>query len=209
MLYREFRDQVLQLINLYSACGVELTPLQGDQADYLLRIPGLYNAAVTDISRNGRASLGTLRKEDCGAEHCNGGMVKITLPPDFIAPRQIVCSGSYSVSGPLPHFYRLDREHALIDRPSWESGVLIYEREPQRLPVEPGADLDLIPLDGDPEQQYMAALYVAAQLVLTEDAFVYQALQNTYQDHLVLMRSRRTAVLLPVVDSLGVSGFYG
>ena len=50
MTYKEFQNRVLMLLDRYSVAGTRVAASYSNQEDYLLRIPGLYNDAIIEIS---------------------------------------------------------------------------------------------------------------------------------------------------------------
>lgn len=226
MKFVEFKDTVLQLINQYSANGVVIDNLYNDHSDYVLRIPALFNSAVTDISVNGKPYLAVIDRMDvvhdephiheghrhgCHNEehegdcqvyghvpmhhhHHHHGLVKIQLPGDFIAIHDSMLIDNFGRIGRDNSFHALGDGTALVSAEILHGDrQIVYEREPKKLDITPGADIEGIKLDGDSEQIYAAAYYVAAQLVLGENANVHAILRNEYDDRLTKMKRRMSA----------------
>jgi len=193
----------LQLLNQYSVAGSLVAESYNNQQDYILRIPSLVNDAVMEISTTARKipttlRLGELPWVDLGRE------VEYKLPEDFY---QFV-SGSVvrTVDGRTLHTnICTQRERKYLRVPKEEAGdyEVSYYRYPQLLPDSP-ADTDV--LDNEPETHYAVPFYVAAHLVAHDEAFLYQAFYNKYEDKLAKMGPGVSAEVRGVADSYGFFG---
>ena len=208
MRYAEFKDHVMQLIDRYSSNAKILDNLYNDQSDYAMRIPSLLNSALTDVSINGRAFSGELYADDFENSQVPGWL-RTEVPPDFIRMKPVLMLGDrpYYDQG----YYRTGPYINVRTDLVRSGSVLEYERYPRPVPNDPGADIDLMVIDGDNDQIYAAALYVAGRLVVDEDAFVYSSLMNEYDDRLTNMKSTRWAEITytPDVYGLDYGGMYG
>jgi len=203
MNYGQVRDQVLKLLNQHTVAGVPVLDSYNNQADYLQRIPALVNDAMLEISTTARKipatlNLAQLRSEDLGRQ------VLFVLPDNFY---QFV-SGSVvkTTDGRALHSneYTLHGRRYLIV-PKEEAGdyTVSYYRYPMLLSETP-ADGD--ELDNAPETHQAAAFYAAAHLAIHDDAFLYQALYNKYEDKLAKMGPGVSVETAPVAD---VYNFFG
>ena len=85
MKYGEFKSFVLGLINQAQARGVELDEYYNDQADYLQRIPGLYNAAMLELASEAVTLVGVMEPTQSSTVRSPEGFVAVAVPDDFIA----------------------------------------------------------------------------------------------------------------------------
>lgn len=194
MKYGEFKSFVLGLINQAQARGVELDEYYNDQADYLQRIPGLYNAAMLELASEAVTLVGVMEPTQSSTVRSPEGFVAVAVPDDFIAMTgdgiPVVRGGQMTR---IKGYYMVGADTVMIRSDLVESGVLEYRRRPERLPMDP-AEIDADKqLDGTEEMQNAAAYYAAAMLVLQDDAFAYSVLRNEYDDKLSEMKKRLRA----------------
>lgn len=205
MKYNEFRSFVLQLLNMYSARGSEFTERYNDQADYLLRIPGLYNAAMLELASEASPLVGVMEKSDADIDRQNG-FVEMTVPEDFLSmtgdgiPMVDRDGRMTRVKG----YYMVGADKVLIRKDLYQKGILEYHRAPKRLNMDASAVDEDTDLDGTREMQTAAAYYVAGMLVMHEDAFSYAALRNEYDDKFTQMKRRLRMEHFHVVDVMAV-----
>lgn len=205
MKYNEFRSFVLQLLNMYSARGSEFTERYNDQSDYLLRIPGLYNAAMLELASEASPLVGVMEKSDADIDRQNG-FVEMTVPEDFLSmtgdgiPMVDRDGRMTRVKG----YYMVGADKVLIRKDLYQKGILEYHRAPKRLNMDASAVDEDTDLDGTREMQTAAAYYVAGMLVMQEDAFSYAALRNEYDDKLTQMKRRLRMEHFHVVDVMAV-----
>lgn len=206
MTYKELKERVLQLLNTYSRNGTFIDNLYNDQSDYLMRIPGLYNSAMTDIAVAGKEFVGVIDWGAIDVEDYSMGKCIMTVPDDFIRMRPVLLDtrdGAY-YSG---EFYPIGEDRLIIDK-RLVGKFLTYNRFPRKLDTTPGADIDRIRLDGDAEQQEAAILYIAARLVVNEDSFAYSSFMNEYDERRGNMK-RLSAEVVHVPDFYGAGGILG
>jgi len=203
MNYGQVKRAVLQLLNQYSIAGTQVPGSYNNQQDYLERIPGLVNDAVMEIATTARKIPATLRLGDMPSMELEDE-VEYKLPEDFY---QFV-SGSVmrTVDGRTLHtnVYAL-RERKYLRVPKEEAGdyEVGYYRYPSLLGENP-RDEDR--LDNEPETHYAIPFYVAAHLVVHDEAFLYQVFYNKYEDKLAKMGPGVSAEVRPVADSYGFFG---
>lgn len=206
MTYGEFKSFVLGLINQAQARGKELDEYYNDQADYLQRIPGLYNAAMLELASEAVTLVGVMEPTPSSTVRPQEGFVAVTVPDDFIAMTgdgiPVVRGGQMTR---IKGYYMVGADTVMIRSDLAENGVLEYRRRPERLPMDP-AEIDADKrLDGTEEMQNAAAYYAAAMLVLQDDAFAYSALRNEYDDKLSEMKKRLRAETFFVDSSCDIA----
>lgn len=204
MTYGECRDLALNLIHQESIAGEVIPGSYNNQQDYLNKIPGLINAAQTDIATTTKpipawTTLGDLM---CVEKH---GNYVYTLPDDLWQRR-----GSGLIM-PAPdrrsdydlHFDRFNRvrmignNQIILTEKLPPETILEYYRYPVRMQNDPEED-DL--LDNVLEAQEAVPYYVAAHIVMYDDAFLYATLQNEYTAKKEAMRDRPRTEVDHVVD---------
>lgn len=205
MKYNEFRSFVLQLLNMYSARGSEYTERYNDQSDYLLRIPGLYNAAMLDLASEASPLVGVMEKSEADIDR-NNGFMEMTVPEDFLS---MTGDGIPVVDRDgrmtrVKGYYMVGADKVLIRKDLYQRGTLEYHRAPKRLEMDANAVDEDTDLDGTHEMQTAAAYYVAGMLVMQEDSFVYAALRNEYDDKLSQMKKRLRMEHFHVEDVMAV-----
>lgn len=201
MTYGEFKQFVLSLINQATIRGDEIEDSYNDQADYTLRIPMLYNDAAGKVATEGKAYVATMDLDSVEKEDAGNGFTIITPPDGFI---KMTGDGIPLVRGGrmtrLQRYYMVGNK--LYVRNDLMRGVIEYEKEPDMLPITPDENTEL---DGDREQQFCAAYYVAAMIIAQADAFMYSVLMNEYNDRLNNMKTRLWAETFEINDAMGVS----
>ena len=200
MNYKEFRKFVMQLLNQYSARGVELLDDYNDQTDYFVRVPGLYNACMLEMVM-GPAPLIAIMEPDEETVQRVHGFVLVPEPDDFLRMTEdglpmMVCGRMTRVKG-----YWAAGGKIAIREDLYDHAILEYCRQPERLGENPS---DSQALDGTLEMQTAAAYYVAAMLCMQDDAFAYAALRNEYDDRLSAMKKRLRAENFFVVDQMNI-----
>jgi hypothetical protein len=201
MKYCEFRDYVLQLLNMYTARGSEFTERYNDQADFLARIPGLYNAAMLEIASVASPLVGVMQPDEEQVED-RGTYVAVKVPDDFMSMSGdgIPVLGRDGRMMRIKAYYMAGADTVMIRKDLYRHGTLEYYRTPLRLNIDYQAVEDEEVLDGTLEMQTAAAYYVAGMLMMQEDAFVYAALRNEYDDKLSQMKKRLRAEVFFVED---------
>lgn len=205
MNYGDFKSFTLGLINQYTARGMELTESYNDQADYLQRIPGLYNAAMLELASEAAHIVGVMTPNKSDVTDMNNGFVRVKVPADFIRMTgdgiPVVRDGRMTRT---KAYYAVGNGAVLIRKDLYTKGILEYYRSPVRLPADPSGIDDDQELDGTEEMQIAAAYYTAAMLVLQDDAFAYSALRNEYDDKLTMMKRRMHAETFYVDEDCAV-----
>lgn len=194
MTYNEFKQFVMGLINQAQARGTELDEYYNDQADYLQRIPGLYNAAMLELASEAVTLVGVMEPNVSTKVRPYNGYVAISVPDDFISMTgdgiPVVRDGRMTRH---KGYYMVGSDTVMVQSDLVDQGVLEYRRRPERLSMNPSEIDPDTKLDGTEEMQIAAAYYTAAMLVLQDDAFAYSALRNEYDDKLSEMKRRLRA----------------
>jgi len=203
MNYKQIKNAVLQLLNQYSIAGTQVPGSYNNQQDYLERIPGLVNDAIMEIATTARKIPATLRLGNLPSVEL-GNEVEYKLPGNFyqFVSGSVVCT----VDGRTLHtnVYTL-QARKYLRLPKNEAGdyEVTYYRYPALLGDDP-KDWDR--LDNEPETHYAIPFYVAAHLVVHDEAFLYQVFYNKYEDKLAKMGPGVSAEVRPVADSYGFFG---
>lgn len=203
MNYGQVRDQVLKLLNQETVAGTPVPGSYNNQQDYLNRIPALVNDALVEIATTARKIPDTLNLRDLYREEL-GETVRYELPRKFF--QFVTGSIVKTTDGRILHtnLYSVqDRKFLLI--PAAEDGeyMVTCYRYPYLLPDDPKDDT---PLDNSPETHSAIAFYVAAHLVIHDDAFLYASFYNKYEDKLAKMGPILNFEVRPTED---VYGFFG
>lgn len=206
MTYGDFKSFVLGLINQAQAQGKVLDEQYNDQADYLQRIPGLYNAAMLELASEAVTLVGVMEPIASPTVRPCNGFVAVMVPNDFIGMTgdgiPVIRDGQMTrVKG----YYMVGASTVMVREDLVRNGILEYRRRPQRLPMDPANIDDSKRLDGTEEMQTAAAYYTAAMLVLQDDAFAYSALRNEYDDKLSEMKRRLRAETFFVDSSCDIA----
>jgi hypothetical protein len=191
MTYGQIKNQVLQLLNQYTVAGTHVASSYNNQQDYLNRIPSLVNDALIEIATTMRKipAFLTISEDDDYEEF--GDRVKIELPEDFY---QFKTGDTFlkTEEGHVFHTNRYQiqgRNYLLIPRRELEKHktyTLTYYRYPRLLDLTATIDEDT-ELDNVPETHTAIPFYVAAFLVIQDDAFLYASFYNKYEDKLQKM----------------------
>ena len=200
MDYKWARDFTLQLINQYSMAGTKIPAGYNNQADYLARIPKLLEdaqlyAATTSSPIRHTEPLSALRCDE------NGEWLVYTLPKDCWKMSGV---GLLRYEGET--FQRYRGYHPVgankFTMPKGVDGEVYVEyfRYPRRLGDTPR---DTDELDNTIEVQMALPYYVAAYLVMQDDAFAFSALRNEFEDRLARLGE------VPHADVSIVENVYG
>lgn len=203
MNYGQVRDQVLKLLNQYTVAGTPVPGSYNNQQDYLNRIPGLVNDALTEIATTARKIPATVNLVDLFPEEY-GAWIRYALPNDFY---QFV-SGSVidTLEGdilPANLFQVQGRKYLLVPKDKAGDYTITYYRYPRLISENPN---DRTELDNEPETHYAVASYVAAHLLAHDNLSLSAMYHNAYEDKLAKMGPGVTAEVRTVGD---VYGFFG
>lgn len=203
MTYGDMRDFVLQLINRYSLAGSKLAPTYNNQQDYVNRIPMLINDGLVYVASYAKkipAQKELLPEE--GEPY--GRYLRYVLPEDCLAvrPGGLLIPGERSRKTKVNYLLQ-EPDHLLVEQPFREGAVLEYYRRPQLLGDKPG---DGQSVDGSSDVLMALCYYVAAHLIMEDDAFRYSALYNEFETRMArLLRQEQSEIAL----TQDVYGFLG
>lgn len=198
MNYKWARDFALQLIGQYSTAGERVPMNYNNQADYVARIPKLLDdaqmyVASTVVPIRHTEPLSALRCDE------NGEWLVYTLPKDC---RQMCSTGLIRYEG--EEFQRYHRYHPVGTNqfavPKGLNGEVYVEyfRYPRRLGDNPS---DTDELDHTPDVQMALPYYVAAYLVMQDDAFAFSSLSNEFETRLQRLKQPPYAEVSIVEDA--------
>lgn len=184
MTYGECRELSLNLIQQESIAGTTIPGTYNNQQDYFNKIPGLINAAQMEIATTTKpipeeVTLGELEREEK-----NGNYI-YTLPGNLWQRR----GSGLLVPVPYRSDYRglrysrfnrlrmIGNEKIVLSELLPDETILEYYRYPYELPMDAA---DEVNLDNTREAQQAVPYYVAAHVVMYDDAFLYATLQNEF-----------------------------
>ncbi len=198
MNYKWVKDFALKLINQYSVAGEQIAETYNVQADYINKIPELVETGQLYIATTtGRirtvVPLASLETSDMGS------WTLYHLPEDCW---QVCSGGLVRCDGPVMQRYH--KYHMVGDK-----GIAIPEKldgdmflEYYRYPLPVGTDPDeQAKLDNTVEAQMVLPYYVAAHLVMHDNAFAYSALFNEFESRLARLSEMPQAEMTVVEDS--------
>lgn len=210
MNYGELKTATMQLVFSESIAGDPIQNSYNCQADYVRQIPALANDCMIYIATTVKripeiVLLDSLIKEDFGTHWM------YTMPDDFwrmnngglIWKRQ---DGYDNFTFERFHNYRIYAEKKLMiakNAPHLDEMMVEYYRYPHQLSANP-ADTD--ELDNTQDVQTIMPYYIAAQLVMYDDAFRYASLWNAFETRLSRVSEPITTEYAPMEDAYG--GFY-
>ena len=201
--YLDFKNRVLMLINQYSMAGDDIALSYNNQADYVAKIPALLNSAQNYLATTTRPIYASLRLDWDRAEVREGFYI-FTMPSDFW---QMVGRGIPVLkAGELTmyHNYRwFGKDRMLIPAKDRAEMEVQYYRYPKEVPAEP---VDTFALDNEVDAQDAAAYYVAANLVMQDNAFAYSSLYNEFESRRQQMQERPQTEYDRVEDLYGNPG---
>lgn len=198
MNYKWARDFALELIHQYSIAGDEIAPSYNNQDDYLHRIPKLIDDAQMYIATTTGKIREVVHLEELARTE-RGAWVLYTLPSNFY---QLYGGGLIRFDGPRLqryHRYRLFGKKQ-IAIPGEVDGLLTLEY--YRYPTAVGATpTDQTQLDNTEEAQMAVPYYVAAHLVMQDNAFAYSALYNEFEAKLARLAELPQTEMTVVEDA--------
>ena len=185
MTYGQFKDRVLQLIFSYSIAGDTIELSYNNQEDYVKMIPGLLNTCQSYIYQIKKIEDSIMIK-DLDWEEMDGGMRLYHLPDDCLKmkPGLIIPRGrGYGQVFERFNNYRLfggDKFMAPANLP--DTTIMEYWKRGLPIPDNPP---DSYVLRNPDEINDIMPFYVAAFVVMYDDAFRYSALYNEFETRLM------------------------
>lgn len=203
MTYLEFKNKVLELINQRTIAGNEIALSYNNQDDYVLRIPALLNSVQQALATTTRPLYASMRLDWDKAEKRDGFYI-FTMPDDFwqMVGRGIpvLKSGQFT----MYHRYRwMGRNKLVIPAKDKAEMEIHYHRFAVPVPADPEDDYKL---DLMPDAEEAAAYFVAANLVIHDNAFLYSALYNEYEARRLQMFERPQTEYDHIEDVYGNPG---
>ena len=195
------------LINQYTIAGNDIALSYNCQDDYVLKIPALLDSAQKYLATTTRPIYAEYVLDWDAAEHKNGFYV-FKMPSDFwqLIGRGIpvMKDGVYTQY----HRYRwMGRDKLVIPEQDRADMVVYYYRYPKPVPEKPDDDFEL---DNEPDAQEASAYYVAANLVMYDNAYAHASLYNEFESRRQQMFERPQTEYDSVEDLYGTpgDGFY-
>ena len=205
MTYGQFKDRVLQLIFSYSIAGDDIELSYNNQADYVKMIPGLLNTCQSEIYQI-KTIEDSILLRDLDYEDMEGDLRLYFLPddclrmkPGLIIPRH---HGHHHRVFERYTGYRLFGGNKMYAPKSLPDDT-IFEYVKRGLPI-PDNPPDNYVLRNPEEVNEIMPFYVAAFLVMYDDAFRYSALYNEFETK--LQRLMLNPTYTEVNDVLDVYG---
>ena len=206
MNYGEIRDASLQLIGQYTIAGTPYAPSYNNQQDYLNKIPFLINDCLIYMATTVRRYPAQVTLDpDKGEEY--GNWRRYVLPEDLleIRPGGLLVPTADKRRGESSIWtrYKIEEpDHILIPRMVDKPLVLDYYRRPQLLPFS-GVPADSTQIDAPLNLQMAIPYYVAAHLVMEDDAFRYASLYNEFENKVARMTPAPYTEIQEVYDAYG------
>lgn len=179
MTFTELKDKALQIIDQYSVAGSIVPPSYNNQQDYINRIPGLINDAEMYLASGPRRIEESVFLDPETAERLPNGILKYALPDDFLEmmPRGLLVNDRMGFHYET-RYTRVGDEYILISEHIRGDIRLCYYRKPRLLPARPTGNEEI---DNTLPAQSAIPYYVAAFLIMADDAFLYTSLYNEWQ----------------------------
>ena len=201
MDYKWARDFTLQLIDQYSTAGEAVAETYNGQADYILRIPGLLNSAQIHVA----TTAGKIRTAVPLANLERRGNICI-MPEDFW---QLSAGGLIRIlkdgTPERVNFGHIIGADQLVVPEDVDGDIIVeYYRLPGLLGDDP---MDTEELDNTVAAQMILPYYAAAQLMMQDNAYAYQALMNEFETRLARLVQPPVAVCAALADDYGADGW--
>ena len=207
MNYGDFKKRVLMLINQYTIAGNDIALSYNNQYDYIVKIPSLLDSVQRYLATTTRPIYAEFRLDWDKAEQKEGFYI-FKMPEDFwqLIGRglPVMCAGEFT----MYHRYKwMGKDKLVIPAQDKADMTVHYYRYPVPVPMKPEDDYEL---ENHPDAQEAAAYYVAANLVMHDNAFAYSALYNEYESRRQQMYERPQAEYDRIEEMYGNpgDGFY-
>ncbi len=209
MNYGEIRDASLQLINQYTIAGAVYASSYNNQQDYLNKIPFLVNDCLIYVASTVcRYPSQTILDPEKGEEY--GNWLRFVLPDDLleIIPGGLLVPDADKRRGESSIWtrYKIEPDHILIPRYVDKPLIFPYYRRPQLLQFS-GVPSDDTVIDAPITVQMAIPYYVAAHLVMEDDAFRYASMMNEFSTRMAALTPAPYTEIQEVLDVYG--GFDG
>lgn len=214
MNYGEIRDASLQLIGQYTIAGQIYAASYNNQQDYLNKIPFLINDCLIYIASSVHRYPSQVVLDPADGEDY-GNYRRYVLPDDLLEmiPGGLLVPDADKRKGESSIWtrYRMEPDHILLPKQLDKPVVLPYYRRPQLLPFS-GIPADDTVIDAPLTVQMAIPYYVAAHLVMEDDAFKYASLLNEFENKMSRLVPAPYTEIQEVFDVYGgfdaEDGFY-
>ena len=185
MTYGQIKREALRLICSDTIAGEQIAPSYNNQADYILAIPGLVDACQLLIATTQR-KIPVMTPIEALEKSEDGDFNVYQLPKDCwrIVDRGLVWQKKDTAGQPaIARYkgYRLLAGDRLYVPKGMEALSLEYWRYPESVGTAPEDGLEM---DNSRDVHAAIPYYVAAHLVIYDDAFRYSALYNEFEARL-------------------------
>lgn len=232
MRYGQVRDKSLKLINQKSLAGADIARTYNNQADYLRRIPDLVDDAQNIIASLAYRPIQANCELRLEQTRDRLGMPTYRLPEDLLDIRPgglLVVEDNQKPMRYDTGWARTDETHIILPKKTkdFKGRVFLeYYRRPRSVldcneecccedtctckdeNLSSDEPLDCAFLDNSPETHSAIPYYVAAHLVLNEDAFVYSSLYNEWVSRLEMLVQAPQPHRHLVEDAYGLDDVY-
>lgn len=196
MTYGWAKSFALQLMNQYSMAGEPIPESYNNQDDDLRRIPGLIDDAQLLLATT-EGRMRELRPLSEMEGERRGMWMVYPLPEDCWQMR----AGLLRLDRPGREArYRLAGGRLEVWQEAAERLALEYDRLPRSVGENPSDDTEL---DNSVSVQQLIPWYVAAHLLMYDNAFAYAALLNEFEQRRVLLREMTRTEWGLVEDAYG------
>ena len=184
MTYGELKNRVLELIFSYSVAGSQIPAPYNNQADYIAMIPGLVNNGQMDIATSVKRIPAMEFLEDLEQEQAEE-RVLYKLPADCWLP--FPGGLVFPKSRRYERFFGYRFLGGKIELPGCAPPglALEYWRYPERVSAETS---DETVLDNTPDVHECLVFYVAAHLLVYDDAYRSSVFLNSYDERVKHLR---------------------
>ena len=190
MTYGDVKREVLKLIFSDTIAGSEIPSTYNNQADYIKMIPQLVDSAQMDIATRAKKIPAMVPLDSLEHEE-SGGFTVYTLPDNCLDVMHGGLVRSYTNEFGIPemtrfHHYRFYGNKLYVPNKVRGEFNLEYWRYPESVGADPEESLKL---DNTPDTHQAIPFYVAAHLLLYDDAFRYSALRNEYETRIAMLHN--------------------
>lgn len=202
MTYGELKNRALQLIFSYSIAGDPIQLTYNNQEDYVKQIPALLSAAQSEVYQIKRIEDVILLKDLTAEEFDNNDTILYHLPDDCLRmkPGLIIPRGRSHgrVYDRFTEYRLFGGTKILVPKGLPDDTLLEYEK--CALPIPQNVQDNYV-LKNPEYVNDILPYYVAAYLVLYDDAFRYAALYNEWETRLQRLAPNPTYVeVAPIQD---------
>jgi len=203
MTYGELKERVLQLIFSYSIAGDEIELTYNNQADYVKQIPGLMGTVQSYIYQIKTIEDSILLKD---LDHEDMGEVWLYHLPDDclrIKPGLIIPRGQHHEAVFIrdARYKLFGGDKMMVPKDVPDNAILEYEK--RALPIPQNVPDNYV-LKNPDEVNEIIPFYIAAYIVMYDDAFRYSALYNEFETRLQRLMMNPT-----YVETSEVADVYG